>query len=89
MGCSLATPLVRLRARSPRQLMGRCRPLRQRTDGTITPFRNGDILTRLGDRALGIETPAQRTAPQLALHGLKPADIRYVLHTHLHIDHAG
>lgn len=54
-----------------------------------TGFRNGDILKRLGDRAQGIETPEQRVEVQLALHGLKPADVRYVLHTHLHIDHAG
>ena len=26
---------------------------------------------------------------QLARHGLKPGDVRYVCHTHLHIDHAG
>lgn len=54
-----------------------------------TGFRNGDILRRLGDRAQGIETAQQRVEPQLALHGLKPADVRYVMHTHLHIDHAG
>ncbi|MDO9404005.1 MAG: N-acyl homoserine lactonase family protein [Polaromonas sp.] len=54
-----------------------------------TGFRFPDILKRLGDRAQGIATRAQRIAPQLALHGLQPADVRYVLHTHLHIDHAG
>ena len=54
-----------------------------------TGFRHPDILRRLGDRAQGIETPEQRVEAQLALHGVKPADIRYVLHTHLHIDHAG
>jgi glyoxylase-like metal-dependent hydrolase (beta-lactamase superfamily II) len=27
--------------------------------------------------------------PQLEKHGLKMEDVRYVLHTHLHIDHAG
>lgn len=26
---------------------------------------------------------------ELAKHGLRPADIRYVIHTHLHTDHAG
>src|SRR4029077_3155878 len=26
---------------------------------------------------------------QLARHGLRMGDVRYVLHTHLHIDHAG
>jgi glyoxylase-like metal-dependent hydrolase (beta-lactamase superfamily II) len=54
-----------------------------------TGFRHPDILKRLGDRAQGVETPVQRVKEQLALHGLKPADVRYVLHTHLHIDHAG
>lgn len=54
-----------------------------------TGFRNGDIIKRLGDRAQGIETPQQRVEPQLARLGLTPADVRYVLHTHLHIDHAG
>lgn len=54
-----------------------------------TGFRHPDILQRLGDRAQGIETPSQRVMAQLAQHGVRPADIRYVLHTHLHIDHAG
>ena len=26
---------------------------------------------------------------QLAKHGVKMGDVRYILHTHLHIDHAG
>jgi glyoxylase-like metal-dependent hydrolase (beta-lactamase superfamily II) len=54
-----------------------------------TGFRNADILRRLGDRARGVETPQQRLAAQLERHGLRPSDVRYVLHTHLHIDHAG
>jgi glyoxylase-like metal-dependent hydrolase (beta-lactamase superfamily II) len=54
-----------------------------------TGFRHPDILKRLGDRARGVEAPEQRLASQLAQHGVQPADIRYVLHTHLHIDHAG
>ena len=54
-----------------------------------TGFRSPDILKRLGDRARGVETPRQRLAAQLAQCGLQPADVRYVLHTHLHIDHAG
>ena len=54
-----------------------------------TGFRHADILRRLGDRARGVEAPEQRLASQLAKHGVKPADVRYVLHTHLHIDHAG
>jgi glyoxylase-like metal-dependent hydrolase (beta-lactamase superfamily II) len=54
-----------------------------------TGFRHPDILRRLGDNACGIEAPHQRLEQQLALHGVKPADVNYVLHTHLHIDHAG
>ena len=65
--------------------------LRSASDAVVidTGFRNGDILRRLGDRARGIETPEQRLQSQLALHGVKPADVGWVLHTHLHIDHAG
>ena len=54
-----------------------------------TGFRHPDILKRLGDNAAGIQQPEQRLAHQLALHGVKPGDVRYVLHTHLHVDHAG
>lgn len=54
-----------------------------------TGFRHPDILKRLGDSAAGVERPHQRLAAQLAQHGIEPADVRYVLHTHLHIDHAG
>ena len=54
-----------------------------------TGFRHPDILKRLGDSAAGVEAPDQRLVRQLALHGLEPGDVRYVLHTHLHIDHAG
>ena len=54
-----------------------------------TGFRHPEILRRIGDAASGIETPEQRLSAQLARHGVEPADVRYVLHTHLHIDHAG
>ena len=54
-----------------------------------TGFRHPDILKRLGDSAAGRERPEQRVVPQLARHGVEPGDVRYVLHTHLHIDHAG
>ena len=54
-----------------------------------TGFRHPDILKRLGDSAAGVERPEQRLVAQLALHGIEPTDVRYVLHTHLHIDHAG
>ena len=54
-----------------------------------TGFRNPDILRRLGDNARGIELPEQRLQNQLALHGVAPSDVAFVLQTHLHIDHAG
>jgi glyoxylase-like metal-dependent hydrolase (beta-lactamase superfamily II) len=54
-----------------------------------TGFREPDILRRLGDSAAGIEEPHQRLVRQLALHGVEPAQVNFVLHTHLHIDHAG
>ena len=54
-----------------------------------TGFRNPDILKRIGDRAKGIEQPHQRLIEQLKIHGVEPQDVNYVLHTHLHIDHAG
>ncbi|MFO1413961.1 MAG: N-acyl homoserine lactonase family protein [Burkholderiales bacterium] len=54
-----------------------------------TGFRHPDILKRLGDSAAGVENPEQRLVRQLAVHGIEPGDVRYVLHTHLHIDHAG
>ena len=34
-------------------------------------------------------SPEQMLEAQLAKHGLKPADIGYLIHTHLHMDHAG
>lgn len=54
-----------------------------------TGFREPDILRRLGDNARGIEEPHQRLVRQLALHGVEPEQVGHVLHTHLHIDHAG
>ncbi|MDN7560784.1 N-acyl homoserine lactonase family protein [Burkholderia orbicola] len=52
-----------------------------------TGYRNTQIMERLGMR--GIQTDEQRLESQLAKHGLKFADIKYVLHTHMHIDHGG
>lgn len=52
-------------------------------------FRHPDILRRLGDSAAGIATPEQGLVRQLAVHGVEPGDVRHVLHTHMHIDHAG
>lgn len=52
-----------------------------------TGFRNPAILERIGMR--GFQTQEQELEHRLAAHGLRFADVRYVLHTHLHIDHAG
>lgn len=52
-------------------------------------FRNPEILGRLGEGIRGLETTEQRLERQLALHGVAPRDVRYVVQTHLHIDHAG
>ncbi len=52
-----------------------------------TGFRNLAILERIGMRAF--QQREQELEHCLASHGVRFADIRYVLHTHLHIDHAG
>ena len=52
-----------------------------------TGYRNIEIMERLGMR--GIQTRDQVLDNALARHGVKMSDIRYILHTHLHIDHAG
>jgi glyoxylase-like metal-dependent hydrolase (beta-lactamase superfamily II) len=44
-------------------------------------------MQRLG--MVGHVSEEQRLESQLELHGVSPADVRYVLHTHTHIDHAG
>jgi N-acyl homoserine lactone hydrolase len=46
-----------------------------------TSFRIADDTAR--------RSPEQTLEAQLARHRLKPADIGYVVHTHLHIDHCG
>src|SRR5947209_1749691 len=46
-----------------------------------------EIMTRLG--MTGYVSEEQRLESQLGRYGLKPKDIRWILHTHLHIDHAG
>ncbi len=48
---------------------------------------NADIMQRLG--MTGIITEEMRIENQLALHGVKMEDVRWILHTHHHIDHAG
>jgi glyoxylase-like metal-dependent hydrolase (beta-lactamase superfamily II) len=52
-----------------------------------TGYRNPEIMERLGMR--GIQTREQVLENALEKHGVKLGDIRYILHTHLHIDHAG
>lgn len=52
-----------------------------------TGFRHPSILERLGMRAF--QMPEQTVERQLAVHGLRPSDLRHVVQTHLHIDHAG
>ena len=46
-----------------------------------------EIMERLG--MTGHVSEEQRLENQLAKHGLRIEDVRYILHTHLHIDHAG
>ncbi len=52
-----------------------------------TGYRTPEIMERLG--MVGVQTEEQLLENQLKKHGLKYGDIKYVLHTHLHIDHAG
>jgi len=52
-----------------------------------TGYRNNAIMETLGMR--GLQFHENMIENQLARHGLKPGDIRYICHTHLHIDHAG
>lgn len=50
-------------------------------------FRVPEILGRIGMRAF--QSPEQTLESQLAEHGVRPADLRLLVYTHLHIDHAG
>jgi glyoxylase-like metal-dependent hydrolase (beta-lactamase superfamily II) len=52
-----------------------------------TGYRSNEIMASLGMR--GLQHRDQMIEPQLMTHGLKLRDVRYILHTHLHIDHAG
>lgn len=52
-----------------------------------TGYRNPEIMQRLGMTAKPKE--GQGIEPQLALYGLTMDDIALIVHTHLHIDHAG
>jgi glyoxylase-like metal-dependent hydrolase (beta-lactamase superfamily II) len=46
-----------------------------------------EIMVRLG--MTGIQTPEMTLEAQLSSHGLAMDDVRWILHTHHHIDHAG
>ena len=46
-----------------------------------------EIMGRLG--MVGYTSEEQRLERQLAKHGVDLADVRWILHTHTHIDHAG
>ncbi|WP_420392274.1 MBL fold metallo-hydrolase [Acuticoccus sp.] len=52
-----------------------------------TGYRDNAIMETLGMRGLSFHE--NQIENQLARHGVKPGDVRYVCHTHLHIDHAG
>ena len=52
-----------------------------------TGYRDNAIMETLGMR--GLQFHENMIERQLAKHGVKVNDVRYVLHTHLHIDHAG
>ncbi len=52
-----------------------------------TGYRDNAIMESLGMR--GLQSHDNMIENQLAKHGVKTGDIRYILHTHLHIDHAG
>jgi glyoxylase-like metal-dependent hydrolase (beta-lactamase superfamily II) len=52
-----------------------------------TGYRSNQIMESLGMR--GLQFHENMIENQLRKHGLKLGDIRYILHTHLHIDHAG
>jgi glyoxylase-like metal-dependent hydrolase (beta-lactamase superfamily II) len=54
-----------------------------------TGFRGPEVFAGLGDGARGVREPEHQLENQLLMHGVKPADVSYVLHTHLHLDHAG
>ena len=52
-----------------------------------TGYRDNAIMETLGMR--GLQFHENMLERQLDRHGVKVRDVRYVLHTHLHIDHAG
>jgi glyoxylase-like metal-dependent hydrolase (beta-lactamase superfamily II) len=52
-----------------------------------TGYRSNQIMETLGMR--GLQFHENLIENQLARHGVKLGDVRFILHTHLHIDHAG
>ena len=52
-----------------------------------TGYRSNQIMETLGMR--GLQFHENMIENQLARHGVRMGDVRYVCHTHLHIDHAG
>ena len=52
-----------------------------------TGYRDNAIMESLGMR--GLQFHENMIENQLARFDVKPGDVRYILHTHLHIDHAG
>ena len=52
-----------------------------------TGYRHNQIMESLGMR--GLQHHENMIENQLARHGVRMGDVRYVMHTHLHIDHAG
>lgn len=52
-----------------------------------TGYRSNEIMQSLGMR--GFQSEETSIENQLKKHGVRMKDVRYVIHTHLHIDHAG
>jgi glyoxylase-like metal-dependent hydrolase (beta-lactamase superfamily II) len=52
-----------------------------------TGYRSNQIMETLGMR--GLQFHENMIENQLARHGVRMGDVRFVAHTHLHIDHAG
>ena len=52
-----------------------------------TGYRSNQIMETLGMR--GLQYHEHMIENQLARHGVRMGDVRFVCHTHLHIDHAG
>ena len=44
---------------------------------------------KLTEVSTAIMTPAEAILPTMAAHGFDPADVRWIVQTHLHLDHTG